>query len=124
MTYFFPDNLATLSDLPKIFVSLLGCWWTLFPRMSPSCTLSFFFFLAILQYSQAVLRRLSPYGIEIALSTLIFFVSDSDSSKLNGQQMVELKRGSTELKELLSGNDAAENDDVDEEFEINVYGQR
>ena len=43
MTYFFPDNLATLSDLPKIFVSLLGCWWTLFPRMSPSCTLSFFF---------------------------------------------------------------------------------
>ena len=124
MTYFFPDNLATLSDLPKIFVSLLGCWWTLFPRMSPSSTLSFFFFLAILQYSQAVLPRLSPYGIEIALSTLIFFVSDSDSSKLNGQQMVELKRGSTELKELLSGNDAAENDDVDEEFEINVYGQR
>ena len=56
--------------------------------------------------------------------TLTFFVSDSDSSKLNGQQMVELKRGSTELKELLSGNDAAENDDVDEEFEINVYGQR
>ena len=84
----------------------------------------FLFFLAILQYSQAVLRRLSPYGIEIPLSTLIFFVSDSDSSKLNGQQMVELKSGSTELKELLSGNDAAENDDVDEEFEINVYGQR
>ena len=123
MTYFFPDNLATLSDLPKIFVSLLGCWWTLLPRMSPSCTLSFFF-LAILQYSQAVLRRLSPYEIEIALSTLIFFVSDSDSSKLDRQQMVELKSGSTELKELLSGNDAAENDDVDEEFEINVYGQR
>ena len=44
MTYFFPDNLATLSDLPKLFVGLLGCWWTLFPRMSPSCTLSFFFF--------------------------------------------------------------------------------
>ena len=123
MTYFFPDNLATLSDLPKIFVSLLGCWWTLLPRMSPSCTLSFFF-LAILQYSQAVLRRLSPYEIEIALSTLIFFVSDSDSSKLDRQQMVELKSGSAELKELLSGNDAAENDDVDEEFEINVYGQR
>ena len=123
MTYFFPDNLATLSDLPKIFVSLLGCWWTLFPRMSPSCTLSFFF-LAILQYSQAVLRRLSPYGIEIALSTLIFFVSDSDSSKLDRQQMVELKSGSTKLRELLSGNDAAENDDVDEHFEINVYGQR
>ena len=38
--------------------------------------------------------------------------------------MVELKSGSNELKELLSGNDAAENDDVDEEFEINVYGQR
>ena len=35
MTYFFPDNLATLSDLPKLFVGLLGCWWTLFPRMSP-----------------------------------------------------------------------------------------
>ena len=83
-----------------------------------------FFHLAILQYFQALLRRLSPKGIEIALSTLIFFVSDSDSSKLNGQQMVELKSGSTELKELLSGNDAAENDDVDEEFEINVYGQR
>ena len=82
------------------------------------------FFLAIPQYFQAVLRRLSPYGIEIALSTPIFFVSDSYSSKLNGQQMVELKSGSTELKELLSGNDAAENDDVDEEFEINVYGQR
>lgn len=71
-----------------------------------------------------MLHRLSPYGIEIVPSTLIFFVSDSDSSKLNGQQMVELKRGSTELKELLSGNDAVENDDVDEEFEINVYGQR
>ena len=38
--------------------------------------------------------------------------------------MAELKSGSTELKELLSGNDAAENGDVDEEFEINVYGQR
>lgn len=49
---------------------------------------------------------------------------DSDSSKLDRQQMVELKSGSTELKELLSGNDAAESDDVDEEFEINVYGQR
>ena len=74
-------------------------------------------------FFQALLRRLSPYGIEIALSTLTFFVSDSDSSKLNGQQMVELKRGSTELKELLLGNDAAENDDLDEEFEINVYGK-
>ena len=84
----------------------------------------FFFFLAILQYSQAVLRRLSPYEIEIALSTLIFFVSDSDSSKLDRQQMVELKSSSTKLRELLSGNDAAENDDVDEHFEINVYGQR
>ena len=83
-----------------------------------------FSFLAILQFSQAVLRRLSPYGIEIALSTLIFFVSDSDSSKLDRQQMVELKSGSTKLRELLSGNDAAENDDVDEHFEINVYGQR
>ena len=83
-----------------------------------------FFHLAILQYFQALLRRLCPKGIEIALSTLIFFVSDSDSSKLDRQQMVELKSGSTELKELLSGNDAAENDDVDEEFEINVYGQR
>ena len=83
-----------------------------------------FFHLAIRQYFQALLCRLSPYGIEIAFSTLIFFVSDSDNSKLNGQQMVELKSGSTELKELLSGNDAAENDDVDEEFEINVYGQR
>ena len=38
--------------------------------------------------------------------------------------MVELKSGSTKLRELLSGNDAAENDDVDEHFEINVYGQR
>ena len=38
--------------------------------------------------------------------------------------MVELKSGSAELKELLSGNDAAESDDVDEEFEIDVYGQR
>ena len=41
MTYFFPDNLATLSDLPKVFVGLPGCWWTLFPRKSPSSTLSF-----------------------------------------------------------------------------------
>ena len=83
-----------------------------------------FFHLAILQYFQALLRRLSPKGIEIALSTLFFFVSDSDSSKLDRQQMVELKSGSTKLMELLSGNDAAENDDVDEHFEINVYGQR
>ena len=122
MTHFFPDNLATLSDLPKIFVGLLGCWWTLFPGMSPSCTPSFF-----RPYYNTFKPCYAGYCFPpkfLDPLTLIFFVSDSDSSKLDRQQMVELKNGSTELKELLSGNDAAENDDVDEEFEINVYGQR
>lgn len=37
--------------------------------------------------------------------------------------MMELKNGSIELKELLP-RDAAASDDEEEEFEVNVHGQR
>ena len=37
--------------------------------------------------------------------------------------MTELKNGSIELKELLPGN-TAPSDDEDDEFELNVHGQR
>ena len=48
---------------------------------------------------------------------------DVESSKINEEKMAELKNGSFELKELLPGNTAA-SDDEDEEFELNVHGQR
>ena len=48
---------------------------------------------------------------------------DVERSKINEEKMAELKNGSFELKELLPGNTAA-SDDEDEEFELNVHGQR
>ena len=51
------------------------------------------------------------------------FFSDTEISKLNEQKITELGNGSIELKELLSGNTAA-SDDEDEEFELNVHTKR
>ena len=58
-----------------------------------------------------------------SLTIIIVSFSDVESSKINEEKMAELKNGGIELKELLPSNTAA-SDDEDEEFELNVHGQR
>jgi len=60
--------------------------------------------------------------IGISVHVVTKATRDADNSKISEQKMTELKNGGIELKELLPGNAAASDDE--EEFEVNVHGQR